>query len=65
MDVSDATFGRTITAFITCTLNLKHAEEVTKRIVNFDEVIEPYNLSGRCGVFLKAAFGNMQELMIL
>jgi Lrp/AsnC family leucine-responsive transcriptional regulator len=62
IDVSETTLGRTITAFITVYPSLKHADEVVKKVVNFDEVMESYNLSGRCGIFLKAIFGNMKEL---
>jgi len=62
IDVNDATLGRTITAFITVYPSLKHADEVIRRVVNLDEVIESYNLSGRCGVFLKATFGDMKTL---
>jgi len=62
IDVSDATLGRTITAFITVYPSLKHADGVTSKVVDFDEVIESYNLSGRCGVFLKATFGDMNAL---
>jgi len=62
IDVSDTTLGRTITAFITVYPSLKHADEITEKVVNFDEVMESYNLSGRCGVFLKATFGDMKTL---
>jgi len=62
IDVSDATLGRTITAFITVYPSLKHADEIIGKVVNFDEVIESYNLSGRCGVFLKTTFGDMKAL---
>jgi Lrp/AsnC family transcriptional regulator for asnA, asnC and gidA len=62
IDVSDSTLGRTITAFITVYPSLKHVEEVVSQVVNLDEVIESYNLSGRCGVFLKATFGDMKAL---
>jgi len=62
IDINDATFGRTITAFITVYPSLKHADEIIKKIVNIEEVIESYNLSGRCGVFLKATFGDMKAL---
>ena len=62
IDVNEATFGRTITAFITVYPSLKHADEIVDKVVNFDEVIESYNLSGRCGVFLKATFGDMKAL---
>jgi len=62
IDVNEATLGRTITAFITVYPSLKHADEVINRVVDFDEVIESYNLSGRCGVFLKTTFGDMKAL---
>lgn len=62
IEVNDATLGRTITAFITVYPSLKHADEVIKEVVNFKEVIEAYNLSGRCGVFLKVSFGDMKSL---
>lgn len=62
IDVNEATFGRTITAFITVYPSLKHADEIIQKIVNLEEVIESYNLSGRCGVFLKATFGDMKAL---
>jgi len=62
IDVNEATLGRTITAFITVYPSLKHADEIIKKVVNFDEVIESYNLSGRCGVFLKSTFGDMKAL---
>jgi len=62
IDVNDATLGRTITAFITVYPSLKHADEIIKEVVNLQEVIESYNLSGRCGVFLKATFGDMKAL---
>jgi len=62
IDINDATFGRTITAFITVYPSLKHADEIIKKIVNLEEVIESYNLSGRCGVFLKTTFGDMKAL---
>lgn len=62
IDVNDATLGRTITAFITVYPSLKHADEIIGKVVNFDEVIESYNLSGRCGVFLKTMFGDMKAL---
>jgi len=62
IDVNESTLGRTITAFITVYPSLKHADEIIRRVVNLDEVIESYNLSGRCGVFLKATFGDMKAL---
>lgn len=62
IDVNDTTLGRTITAFITVYPSLKHADEIIKKVVNLDDVIESYNLSGRCGVFLKAIFGDMKAL---
>lgn len=62
IDVNETTLGRTITAFITVYPSLKHADEVIKSVINFDEVMESYNLSGRCGVFLKATFGDMKAL---
>jgi Lrp/AsnC family transcriptional regulator for asnA, asnC and gidA len=62
VDVNDATLGRTITAFITVYPSLKHANEVIDKIVNLAEVVESYNLSGRCGVFLKTTFGDMKAL---
>ena len=62
IDVNEATLGRTITAFITVYPSLKHADEVISKVVDFDEVIESYNLSGRCGVFLKTTFGDMKAL---
>jgi len=62
IDVNEATLGRTITAFITVYPSLKHAEEIIKKVVNLEEVIESYNLSGRCGVFVKATFGDMKTL---
>lgn len=62
IDVNDATLGRTITAFITVYPSLKHADEIIKEVVGLEEVIESYNLSGRCGVFLKATFGDMKAL---
>jgi Lrp/AsnC family leucine-responsive transcriptional regulator len=62
IDVNEATLGRTITAFITVYPSLKHADEVISNVIDFDEVIESYNLSGRCGVFLKATFGDMKAL---
>jgi len=62
IDVNETTFGRTITAFITVYPSLKHADEVIRKVVNLEEVMESYNLSGRCGVFLKATFGDMKAL---
>ncbi len=62
IDVNETTLGRTITAFITVYPSLKHADEVIGKVVEFDEVMESYNLSGRCGVFLKATFGDMKAL---
>jgi len=62
IDVNEATLGRTITAFITVYPSLKHADEIIKKVVNLDEVIESYNLSGRCGVYLKTTFGDMKTL---
>lgn len=62
IDINEATLGRTITAFITVYPSMKHADEVINKIVNLGEVIESYNLSGRCGVFLKATFGDMKAL---
>jgi len=62
IDINDSTLGRTITAFITVYPSLKHADEIINQVVNLDEVIESYNLSGRCGVFLKATFGDMKAL---
>jgi len=62
IDVNDSTLGRTITTFITVYPSLKHADEVISQVVDLDEVIESYNLSGRCGVFLKATFGDMKAL---
>jgi len=62
IDVNEATLGRTITAFVTVYPSLKHADEIVSKIVEFEEVIESYNLSGRCGVFLKATFGDMKDL---
>jgi len=62
IEVNEATLGRTITAFVTVYPSLKHADEVIRRVVNLDEVIESYNLSGRCGVFLKVTFGDMSAL---
>lgn len=62
IDVNEATLGRTITAFITVYPSLKHADEVVSKVIDFDEVLESYNLSGRCGVFLKATFGDMKAL---
>ena len=62
IEINEATLGRTITAFITVYPSLKHADKVIKKIVNFDEVLESYNLSGRCGVFLRATFGDMKSL---
>lgn len=62
IDVNETTLGRTITAFITVYPSLKHADEVIKKVVYFEEVMESYNLSGRCGVFLKATFGDMKAL---
>jgi len=62
IDINETTLGRTITAFITIYPSLKHAEEIIEKVVNFDEVIESYNLSGRCGVFLKTTFGDMKAL---
>jgi len=62
VDINEATLGRTITAFITVYPSLKHADEIIKKVVDFEEVLESYNLSGRCGVFLKATFGDMKAL---
>lgn len=62
IEINEATFGRTITAFITIYPSLKHADEVIKKVVSFDEVLESYNLSGRCGVFLKTTFGDIKAL---
>jgi len=62
IDVNEATLGRTITAFITVYPSLKHADEIIGKVVDFDDVLESYNLSGRCGVFLKATFGDMKAL---
>ncbi|MFQ6086587.1 MAG: Lrp/AsnC family transcriptional regulator [Candidatus Bathyarchaeia archaeon] len=62
IEINEATLGRTITAFITVYPSLKHADRVIKEVVNFDEVLESYNLSGRCGIFLKAMFGDMKAL---
>jgi len=62
IDVNETTFGRTITAFITVYPSLKHADEIIQKVVNLEEVMESYNLSGRCGVFLKATFGDMKAL---
>ena len=62
IDVNESTLGRTITAFITVYPSLKHADEIVSKLVDLDEVIESYNLSGRCGVFLKATFGDMKGL---
>ena len=62
IDVNEATLGRTITAFITVYPSLKHADEIISKVVDFDEVIESYNLSGRCGVFLKTTFGDIKAL---
>ena len=62
IDVNDATLGRTITAFITVYPSLKRADEIIKEVVDFQEVLESYNLSGRCGVFLKSTFGDMKAL---
>jgi len=62
IDVNDSTLGRTITAFITVYPSMKHADEMIKEVVGLEEVIESYNLSGRCGVFLKATFGDMKAL---
>lgn len=62
IDVNDSTLGRTITTFITVYPSLKHADDVISQVVGLDEVIESYNLSGRCGVFLKATFGDMKAL---
>jgi len=62
IEVNETTLGRTITAFITVYPSLKHADEIIEKVVNFDEVIESYNLSGRCGVFLKTTFGDMKAL---
>jgi len=62
IDINDATLGRTITAFITVYPSLKHADEIIRKVVSLDPVLESYNLSGRCGVFLKATFGDMKAL---
>ncbi len=62
IDVNESTLGRTITAFITVYPSLKHADEIVSRLIDLDEVIESYSLSGRCGVFLKATFGDMRGL---
>lgn len=62
IDVNDATLGRTITAFITIYPSLKHADEVVAKVTNFEEVLESYNLSGRCGVFVKSTFADMKAL---
>jgi DNA-binding Lrp family transcriptional regulator len=62
VEINEATLGRTITAFITVYPSLKHADRVIKEVVNFDEVVESYNLSGRCGIFLKAMFGDIKAL---
>jgi len=62
IDINEATLGRTITAFITVYPSLKHADEIIGKVVNFEEVMESYNLSGRCGVFLKVTFGDMKSL---
>jgi len=62
IEINEATLGRTITAFITVYPSLKHADRVIKEVINFDEVLESYNLSGRCGIFLKAMFGDMKAL---
>src|SRR4030067_2271205 len=45
IDVNETILGRTITAFITVYPSLKHANEIIGKVVNFDEVIESYNLS--------------------
>ncbi len=62
VEINDTTLGRTITAFVTVYPSLKHADRVIKEVMNFDEVLESYNLSGRCGVFLKAMFGDIKDL---
>ncbi len=62
VEINEATLGRTITAFITVYPSLKNARRVIKEVINFDEVLESYNLSGRCGIFLKAMFGDMKTL---
>jgi len=62
INVNETTLGRTITAFITVYPSLKHADEIVEKVVNFDEVLESYNLSGRCGVFLKTTLGDMKAL---
>lgn len=62
IEINEATLGRTITAFITVYPSLKHAKRVIQEVTNFEEVLESYNLSGRCGVFLRATFGDMKAL---
>lgn len=62
VEINEATLGRTITAFITVYPSLKHADRVIKEVLNLNEVLESYNLSGRCGIFLKAMFGDIKAL---
>ncbi len=62
IDVNDATLGRTIIAFITVYPSMKHTDEIIREVTSLEEVVESYNLSGRCGVFLKATFGDMKAL---
>lgn len=62
VEINEAKLGKTITAFITLHLSLKNADRVIKEVINFDEVLESYHLSGRCGILLKAKFGHMKTL---
>lgn len=62
VEVNPTLLGKTVTAFITVYPSLKHAEEITKRVANLDEVLESHYLSGRCGVFLKLTFSDIQAL---
>lgn len=60
--VNHTKLGKTVTAFVTVYPKLKHAERIMKKVANLSEVLECYHLSGRCGVFAKVVFDNMQIL---
>lgn len=51
-----------VTAFITVFPFLRYSEEIKKQLIDFEEVVESHYLAGRCGVFLKANFRNVQAL---
>lgn len=62
IEVNSEELVKEVTAFITVFPFLRYSEEIKKRLIDFEEVLESHCLAGRCGLFLKVNFPSVQDL---